>query len=128
MRIKISTIILLSLGLFVLMITPVLAGEFDKPGEAFTMPGRTQGTDSFFEITDSRYLNITLESSEQINLIMESIPKMISLNIGTVENSADSVVLSLSGFEPNKTYYQYQNSYKNEAVFIADENGQFTWS
>ncbi len=121
----VSLVIFLTSGLFFLMVIPVFAGDINNP---FTMPGRTQGTGTFFEITDSRYLNITLESSKEVNLIMESIPRMISLNIGAVESNPDFVLLSLKGLQPNITYYMYQNSHKNETVFIADENGTFTWS
>src|SRR4030042_3220775 len=125
MKSKSINIIISTLGISFLIAIPVFAEDINNP---FPMPGRTQGTGIFFEITDSRYLNITLESSEEINLVLESIPKIISLNIGAAENSFEPVSLSLRGLEPNKTYYKYQNSYKNEAVFITDENGNFTWS
>ncbi|MBI5147861.1 MAG: hypothetical protein HZA37_01780, partial [Parcubacteria group bacterium] len=45
------------------------------------LPGATEGEGTHFEITDSEYLNITLDSSETIKLSMESIPEMITMMI-----------------------------------------------
>ena len=123
--ILIISIAVLSAGFLFSIPAPVFAEGINNP---FKTPGRIQGTGTSFEITDSRYLNIRLESSEQINLIMESIPKIISLNIEAAQSKVDSVVLSLGGLDPNKTYYKYQNSYKNETILIADENGNFSWT
>jgi len=128
MKIKLLTVILVSLGAFFLIVISALAEDIDSSELFFKTPGSTQGTGTFFKITDSRYLNIVLETSEAVRLNLESIPKIISLNIGAAEDNIDPVVLFLGGLEPNKTYYKYQNSYKNETVFIADENGNYIWS
>ena len=47
------------------------------PDEPSHMPGRVEGTGTHFEITDSEYLNVTLESSEEIGLTLESVPQMV---------------------------------------------------
>lgn len=91
------------------------------------IPGRIEGTGKHFEIKDSQYLNITLESSEEINLILESIPRIISLHISS-STSATFTNLIIRNLEPNKTYYKYQNSYKNEIEFVSDENGNYSWT
>jgi len=125
---KIKTILIFSIAVLGIVLfaipAPVFAEGINNP---FKTPGRIQGTGTSFEITDSRYLNITLESSEEINLIMESIPKIVSLNVKAVQDNTDSVVLSLGGLEPNKAYYKYQDSHKNEDVFVADDTGKFSW-
>jgi len=95
--------------------------------EGFSIPGRTERTGTYFEIKDSEYLNITLKSTEEIEVILESIPRMISMDIGSSTDST-STNLTIGGLEPNKTYYKYQDSYKNEAIFISDENGGYGWS
>lgn len=89
--------------------------------------GKTEGTGNYFEITDSRYLNIILESSAEIKTSLESIPRMISLNIEAVSAETATATLTLRSLESNKTYYFYQDSYQNGAVFISDESGKITW-
>lgn len=93
-----------------------------------SMPGRIEGTGTCFEIKDSKYLNIILKSTKEIKVVLESMPRMISLDIETALEEISSTVLTLEGLEPNKTYYKYQESYKNEAVFISDEKGNYSWS
>ena len=90
------------------------------------IPGRIEGKGTHFEIKDSNYLNITLESEKEIEVVLESIPRMVSLNIAS-STDAISTNLTISGLEPNKTYYKYQDSYKNKAVFSSDENGSYQW-
>ena len=93
----------------------------------FKIPGRIEGTGTYFEIKDSQYLNIVLNSAEEVKVVLESIPRMISLDISS---SADSTFtdLTIEGLEPNKTYFKYQDSYKNKAVFLSDENGSYSWN
>jgi len=124
MKTKPITIILLTLGLFFLMATSILAEDIDDPA---LILGRTEKTDTFFEIADSRYLNISLQSSEEITVLLESAPKTISLYIETSE-SIGSTVLTIGNLGPNKTYYKYEDSYKNEVEFITDENGKYAWT
>jgi len=102
-----------------------LLKELDLPMN-FSIPGRTEGTGKYFEIKDSEYLNITLKSTEEIKAVLESIPRMISLNIES-SSTATSTNLTLENLEPNKTYYKYQDSYKNKAVFVSNENGTLSW-
>ena len=90
-----------------------------------TIPGRVEGTGRYFEIKESDYLKITLESSEEIKVILESVPKIISIKIEAV--SSTSTILKLSGLEPNKTYYKYENSFTNETVVNSDEKGTISW-
>ena len=94
----------------------------------FLMPGRIEGTGTYFEIKDSEYLNITLESTEEIRVVLESIPRMISLDLEAATDTINSTTLTIEGLGLNKTYYKYQDSYKAEAVFISDENGSYGWT
>lgn len=91
------------------------------------IPGRIERTGTYFEIKDSEYLNISLQSSEEITIVLESIPRMISIDISSSTDST-STVLVISGLELNEIYYKYQDSYKNEAVFISDEKGSYSWN
>ncbi|MFQ6056087.1 MAG: hypothetical protein ACE5J3_08920, partial [Methanosarcinales archaeon] len=91
------------------------------------IPGRIEETGTYFEIKDSEYLNVSLKSTEEINIILESIPRMISLNIES-SSSAPFAKLTIEGLASSTTYYQYEDSYKNEAVFISSENGVYSWT
>jgi len=112
--------------LFLLIPFFIEAQDFDEFLKIPSIPGRISGRGKFFEIKDSNYLNITLQSEKEIEIVLESIPRMISLNISSSTN-ATSTNLILNGLEPNKTYYKYQDSYKNGVVFISDEKGTFSW-
>ena len=64
------------------------------------IPGRIEGKGNYFEIKDSDYLNITLESEKEIEVVLESIPKMISLNIAS--STEATTTLTLKGLEKIK--------------------------
>src|SRR3989344_120043 len=105
--------------------SPIFGIALEHPLFEQSLPPRmVSGTGTYFEIKDSEYLNVRLTSSEEIKILLESIPKIINL---IIEDAADSAVLILEGLEPNKTYYKYQDSYKNLTVFVSDENGNYTW-
>ena len=97
------------------------------PPERLSMPGRVEGAGTFFEIKGSEYLNISLTSSQEIKVVIESVPRMISTNIEPAVPEITISDLTIKGLEPNKTYYKYENSYKNLVVFIPDENGEYGW-
>ena len=134
MRTKLITVILVNV-VALLITVPVLAN--DEPWELPTeplMPGRVEGTGTRFELKDSEYLNVFLQSTEEITISLESVPKTISLNIEA--SSADftaltidnSTTLTIGALEPNRTYYKFEDSYKNEVVFVSDENESYSWT
>ena len=90
--------------------------------------GRIEETGTFFGIKNSEYLNITLKSTKEIKVVLESIPRMISLSIEAATDGENSTELTLESLELNKTYYKYQDSYKNGAVFVSDEKGNYSWT
>lgn len=104
----------------------VLASEPEFP-DGLQIPGRIEGRGTYFEIKDSEYLNITLKSTAEIKVVLESIPRMISLDISS-STDFTSTNLTITCLEPNKTYYKYQDSYKNEVVFTSDEGGSYIWT
>jgi len=93
----------------------------------FEMPGTIEGIGTHFEITDSEYLNVSLESSEPIKLRMESIPEMIMMMIEPSVSSTISTQITLSGFNPLTKYYKYEDDYHNLTEFITDENGSYSY-
>ncbi len=91
------------------------------------IPGRIEGVGTHFEINDSEYLNLSLDSSESIKITFESIPEMITMMIEPVSFTS-STQIKISGFTPFTTYYKYQDDYHNLAEFTTDENGSYTYT
>ena len=85
-----------------------------------------EGTGTFFEITSSEYLNITLTSSDPVHIRLESVPRMVSFFI---ENNSSAILtlLTLAGFEPHATYSRYQDCYLLEH-FTTDSTGGYTYA
>ena len=107
---------------------PVIDGEEPQiPPAEPQMPGRLEGNGTHFEINNSEYLNITLDSSEPVHLILESIPEMVEMHIEAV-SPATSTVITLSGFLPSTTYYKYEDNYHNLVTFTTDDNGNYTYT
>ena len=78
--------------------------------EAPHILGVVEGTGMHFEVTDSEYLNVSLDSSENISVRLESVPEMVVLDI-KASDITSSAHLKLSGLAPNTTYHKYQNGY-----------------
>lgn len=96
---------------------PGLEGE----GEWWVM-----GNGTYFEITNSIYLNITLTSSENVYVHLESIPNVVSYHI-EAHCTATSSELTLSGFESSRLYYRYQDGNLQEE-FTTDESGSYVYT
>ena len=91
-----------------------------------TLPGTLESTGTFFEVMDSEYINVTLQSSESISLALVSIPSMVMMNVEAAEG-ASSTQMTLGGLAPLTTYYMYEDSYANKEVITTDENGSYSW-
>lgn len=93
------------------------------------IPGAVEGEGTHFEINDSQYLNIVLDSSEPIKIRMESVPEMITMMIESGSSiSSTSTQITISSLSFLTTYYKYQDDYHNLTEFIADENGNYVYS
>ncbi|MHC4461352.1 MAG: PKD domain-containing protein [Planctomycetota bacterium] len=91
------------------------------------MPGIIRGTGTYFEVTGSSYLNVMLESSEPVHLMLESAPEMIVMNLEAAEGAL-STRITLAGLLPWTTYYRYEDNYHNGITFTADNNGRCTYT
>lgn len=78
-----------------------------------------------FQITNSSYLNVTLTSSENVHVLLESVPRVVSYHIKSL-SSAISTELTLSGLIASTTYYRYQDGNLTES-FITDSTGNYTY-
>lgn len=92
------------------------------------MFGIADGEGIYFEIKESEYLNVVLKSTQEIKARIESIPKLISLNIEASNDDIIPAILTIENLKPDTTYYKYQNSYKDKTVFVSDENGSYVWT
>jgi parallel beta-helix repeat protein len=88
--------------------------------------GMVEGSGNYFEIKDSKYLNATLKSDEEIKIVLESIPEMVTMMIEPLSLAA-STSITLGGFHPQTAYYKYQDDYHNLAEFVTDENGNYSY-
>ena len=91
-------------------------------------PGQVSGSGVVFTVSGSSYLNVTLTSSKEIKVVLQSVPKVISLSVESANQGDTFVDLQLQGLEANKNYYQYSDSYKNVAVFVSDGQGGHAWT
>ncbi|UCE75196.1 MAG: right-handed parallel beta-helix repeat-containing protein [Methanomassiliicoccales archaeon] len=85
-----------------------------------------EGNGTYFEISNSSYLNITLTSSEMVYVYLESIPRIVSYHIQAYD-TATSTQITLSGFVVSKTYYRYQDGYLQEE-FTTDGTGSYSYT
>jgi len=91
------------------------------------IPGRVEGTGTHFEITDSEYINITVDSTELIKVSLESIPRMVIMHLEAAEGTT-ATQITLSGFPPSTTFYKYEDDYHNGVAFTTDAEGSYTYA
>lgn len=89
--------------------------------------GTIEGSGTSFVITDSQYLNLTLESSQPVQAVLESVPTLVTLHLAAA-TQATSTVITLGGFTPSTTYYLYQDDYHHLIEFTTDANGQYQYT
>ncbi len=101
----------------------ILAQEFKIP----SIPGRIESTGTYFEIRDSEYLNITLKSTEEIKVVLESISEMVTMHLESAFGTT-STQINISGFAPQATYHKYEDNYHNHIAFTTDKNGNYSYT
>lgn len=88
--------------------------------------GHVSGFGTEFQITDSEYLNLKLEINPATDLVFESVPEMITLDLEP--NPANpNAEIKISGLEANKEYHFYEDSYENHQAVKSDEEGSVTF-
>lgn len=119
--------IVIGITIFTLLLwgVEVIRAEVGLP-DILQVPGRLEANGTLFEMNNSEYLNITLNTSEPINIILESIPEIVTMNVDSI-NGASSTIITMSGFLPNTTYHKYEDNYHAHKTFITDVNGNHTY-
>jgi parallel beta-helix repeat protein len=87
--------------------------------------GRLEANGTQFELKNSSYLNITLDSSEPIKLVLESTPEMVTMHIESASSAASSQI-TMSGFLPSTTYHKYEDDYHNHTAFTTNAGGNYS--
>jgi parallel beta-helix repeat protein len=123
-RIKVYLVILM--GSSFLLLSPFFVEKTFAQAEEPLMPGQIQGQGTSFEIKDSQYLNISLQSNEEIKVVLQSLPNMISIILEPVSSSSSSQ-MTVSGLAPLTNYYFYQDNLHNLIEFTSDEYGVYSY-
>jgi parallel beta-helix repeat protein len=98
----------------------------DRLPESVETPGRIDGSGTYFEITQSQYLNISLASSAEVKLTLESVPRVVMIAIESAAGDA-STQISLGGLLPSTTYYKYEDNLHNLQAFTTDAAGSYVF-
>ncbi|MFA5831347.1 MAG: NosD domain-containing protein [Candidatus Paceibacterota bacterium] len=104
---------------------------FRASSDPFQRKGEISGTGAHFAVTDSEYLNVTIGSTETVDLKLTSIPKVITMMIEATTPSASggqATQITLSGLLKNTTYYKYEDDYHHLVQFTSDNNGAYTYA
>lgn len=88
--------------------------------------GTAEKTAKLYEIKDSEYLDVSLKSAKAVTAVLESVPRTVNIRL-RAEKAAGSTTLTIGNLEPGRTYYKFQDDYKNKAVFVSDGRGSHTW-
>lgn len=96
--------------------------EFSEAELEIMLPSIVHGEGTLFDISDSEYLNITIASTVTVSLRAESIPEAVTLDIAQ-SALASSTLLTISGLEPSKVYYKYEDTLDNKIALTADATG-----
>lgn len=126
MKIKNFSAFLAAAVIFLFFIPLTSSAQSPESEDLFHLPGTIEGTGTRFEITDSEYLNITLDSSEEITAKIESMPEMVIINVNASEKFSFAN-LKISGLSSNTIYHKYEDDYHNHTPFVSDENGVFSF-
>lgn len=110
------------LGMMTLHLDAVLA-ELDPPA----MPGMIQGTGTSFMVTDSDYLNVSVTSTAEIDLYLNSRPTIIDMTIAAAAG-AISTDMTVGGLDANTTYWMYQDASADGVEFTTDASGNYSFT
>jgi len=122
-----KTLVYITTLTFILTLFPSLTFNAiaEDPPEPPIQGWWVEGNGTYFEITNSSYLNITLSSTENIHIFLESIPNVICYHIEK-NCSANTTIITLNGLLPNETYYHYQDG-DLISCLNSDETGSFSF-
>ena len=89
--------------------------------------GYITATSTHFELNNTKYPDLTIDSSNPVNLTLKSEPEMVQLRFDPI-NSAPVTNITLNGLTPLTTYYKFEDDYHNQVDFITDSSGRYTYT
>jgi len=84
-------------------------------------------TDTHFKLNNIKYPDLTINSSNPVNLTFKSVSEMVNMRFNLI-NDATATHITLNGLTPLTTYYKYEDDYHNQTVFTTDSNGIYTYT
>jgi hypothetical protein len=97
--------------------------------EPYTLPlppGMVEGIGTHFEVAESAYLNVSLDSSAVVYANISSVPNVVEVHVEAAAGDL-AAQLTLGGLVPGLEYHLYSDSLENHIQFIASEAGAYTW-
>jgi hypothetical protein len=89
--------------------------------------GAVAGFGTHFTVTNSDWLNVTVDSTLPIQLTVNSIPTRIEMNIGA-NTAAGSVEITVGGLLANTIYWRYDGASASGVPISSDASGRYTFS
>ena len=86
------------------------------------IPGTVHGTGTYFEITDSDYLNVTVETTEGVSVLLSSYPELVSLHVSGAEG-ASSTQVTIRGLPPGIVFHRYLDDLRDHTLVDTGEQG-----
>lgn len=107
--------------LFVLSLSSVTFAQVQQVPDSSAVTGL--GT--YFEINNSTFLNIIVESSENVFGYVQSIPQEIKINVAKPDAEIQSTLLTIRNFTAQTSYNLIKNGIPE--VITSDERGNYTF-
>jgi hypothetical protein len=89
--------------------------------------GAVNGFGTHFEVTNSDWLNVTLDSTVPIQVNLNSIPTSIQIHIASNPVVAFTEI-TLGGLKPSTSYWRYDDANPNGVWFTSDPGGRYTFT
>jgi len=94
---------------------------------AFAPRGAVSGFGVHFKVTNSDWLDVTLDSTVPIRLELNSIPTSIHIRVAANPEGA-STEITLGGLQPNTGYWRYDDASPSGVLFTSDSSGRYTFT
>ena len=85
--------------------------------------GTISGGGKYFEVKNSSFLNIALESTKEIKAEVESVPQTIVIRLKKVNEEDENTQLTIYHLEPNTLYHLYIDDYHNYRELLSNNEG-----
>jgi hypothetical protein len=76
-------------------------------------------------VTGSDYANVTLDSTESVNVTIDSVPGVVTIAISS-DSGAGSTELTIGGLAASSTFYLQQDGEPEGFELTTDGNGSYT--